>query len=180
MPPESRVHPNPVNPDSRSRLSVCGSRTYLPVAEMPSHFQGRIQVSRDALILRLVTVSMGNYSDLQYFQIFVYNGKAKKKKNQKRVWRGAHSHMRIFFWKNFIFLPCHCLKSSSKIHVPTVSNKLYIPKQLKTSFDNFWFVNIEIPHFISSPVKLSFLWRTYISIVKGLDTLHRFNYLEKS
>ena len=65
---------------------------------MPSHFQGRIQfiqVSRDALILRLVTVSMGNSSDLQYFQIFVYNGKAKKE------YGGAHST--IFFSERISF-----------------------------------------------------------------------------
>jgi hypothetical protein len=65
----------------------------------------------------------------------------------------------------------------------TVSN---IPKQLKTSF-SFWIVNIETPHFptaIDSAykflVKLSFLWTTYVAIVKGNDTLHRCDCFEQS
>ena len=49
-------------------------------------------------------------------------------------------------------------------------------------------VNIDTPHFAiisnlmfkSSPVKLSFLWATYIVIVIGNDTVHRCDYLGKA
>ena len=48
-------------------------------------------------------------------------------------------------------------------------------------------VNIVSPHIVifyvmstSSPMKFSFLWATYIIVVIGNKTPHRFDYLEKA
>ena len=47
-----------------------------------------------------------------------------------------------------------------------------------------WFVNIGAPWVglgvYALLVKLSFLWETYVAIVRGYNTLHRCDYLEKT